>query len=240
MKWIFVCSALLLASLTSLRAEETTAEKCARLLEEGQQLLGEAQDDPAKGPEVRPKFRAAFDVCRDESVPLDLVSRAYRLWSYQLRGAERKAVLEEGLALIGRKAGADSPPTLDLLETVASHLGEMDDTRAQSRAMFERVLMIRQKHFGEVSEEAAVGMFYLAVMDENAGSASLAEQRYREAADVARKACGTKKPCETLAMMLSATARVIRDDPGRTAEFEALHEAAMDAMHDPQAKKRKR
>jgi hypothetical protein len=242
MRPTFILAAIVVAApLMTLHAEELAAKKCARLIDEGKKLLVLAHDDSTRAPELKQNIRSAFEVCRGDGVPADLVSRSYILWANDQphdRRQNRATILREGLERLERSEGLDSPAILQLLDRLASEYAAQDETRAEGRAMFERGLAIRRKSYGEFSEETAVGVFYLGLLDQSVGSDALAEKRYREAAEIAAKTCGDRRPCETLGMALSATATLIRNTPGRLIEAEALEERAAEASRDPHRKKK--
>ncbi|HEX9985667.1 MAG TPA: hypothetical protein VGF69_20580 [Thermoanaerobaculia bacterium] len=244
MRPTFILAVILVAApLMTLHAEEPAAKKCSRLIDEGKKLLILVQDDSTRAPELKQNIRSAFEVCRGDGVPAELVSRSYILWANDQphdRRENRATILREGLERLERSEGLDSPAILQLLDHLASEYAAHGETRAEGRAMFERGLTIRRRSYGEFSEEAAIGVFYLGSVDQAVGSDALAEKRYREAAAIAAKACGDRRPCETLGWVLSTTATLIRNTPGRLTEAEALEERAAEASRDPQRKKKKR
>jgi hypothetical protein len=221
---------------------ESSADRCARLLKEAKDLVWEAHNDSAQAPASKQQHKEALRACQQDNVPHELLSRAYLMWANQPHDtpAASIAILKEGLARVEKKEGSDTPASLLLLDHLASRYNS-DETRAEGRALTERALVIRKKYFGEISEEAAIGTYYLAVLDENDGLGdALAEKRYREAVDIARKACGMKRPCESLGTSLSGLARIMRKDPARVEQADAMLDEIIEALDGPKQPKKKR
>ncbi|HEX7150810.1 MAG TPA: hypothetical protein VF618_04920 [Thermoanaerobaculia bacterium] len=228
---LFLLAFTIVVAATALQGAETAASRCARLLDETKELVWEASQDSSKAGAKRQKHREAFSACREEGVPASLVSRAYVASAIDQSNdrAEAIALLHEGLAHVGKVEGPEGPAAIVILDWLAS-MHNSDDARSQGRLFAERALALRKRHFGDISEETALGITYLATFDRADGNDSLAEKRYREAVQIARTACGERRPCEALGSALSGIARMIRKDPDRVEEADAMLDDIIEAL----------
>ncbi|HEX7153499.1 MAG TPA: hypothetical protein VF618_18575 [Thermoanaerobaculia bacterium] len=230
-------SLLLLILLTTplAQAAKPAAERCVAAVATFEQSLGEDGDD-AQFAAYKRLVRETYNVCRASDAPTEAKIAAYKAWAI-VEPDQKKAIagLFAGVDELEKRHGKDAPELLPLL----LHLGltAAAENREEGEALLERALAIQKSHYGESSEAVAEGYMHLAVVALVAEDLTLAEHRYRIAIDIARKACGPE--CSTLATAILALADIVKRDPKRVAELEALMQDVDAATPKEPRRKRK-
>ncbi|HEX9981968.1 MAG TPA: hypothetical protein VGF69_01770 [Thermoanaerobaculia bacterium] len=197
--------------------------------------LRDVEGDRVQHEKFKRAVQQTYELCRASAVPTQLKVEAYRMWAIS-EPDRKKAIrgLIDGIAEIDQRHGEDSPESLPL----RLHLGLVvaAESREEGTAILDRALTIQRKHYGAVSEQVADGYMHLAVVAQVAEDFTLAEHHYRSAIDIARKACGPE--CRTLSTAIHALANIVKRDPRRAGEVEALMREWEEAI--PKQPRRKR
>lgn len=165
--------------------------------------------------------RETYDLCRRSEALTPAKVDAYRRWAAFAPDRNAAiAVLRDGVAELAKRHGDDAPELLPLLLQLG--LVVANDDRAGGTAMLQRALAIQQKSYGETSEQVAEGHLHLASVAKVAKDFALAEHHYRTAVEIARKACGPE--CATLSTAIYSLLEVVKLDPQRATEAEALEQ----------------
>jgi tetratricopeptide (TPR) repeat protein len=181
--------------------------------------------------------RVAYEACNRASVPPALRHAALVRYAAIVREPESTRLIESTLESLDATQPAETADVLPLLDELSSRYQAKGRT-AEAVALLDRALQIRVRLFGPDSNEAAHGFMLLGFTSQSQEKPVVAERYFRQAIDASRKACGPR--CELLATALESLASLLRQQPEREAEVQALEEASMNALPiDPDVAPRK-
>lgn len=213
--------------------------RCAQLLDRADAL--KARGGHLK--EALDSYRAAFEVCADQTLPVELDARfaarlGDHLFFYENDPQAAIEVYEEGLEAVTKAGGWEHPGRIPLLDGLARTL----DTQAHGEAteqhgwlhlraiqLTEEALRVRREAYGADSPQVAEGLLKLAALEVEEKPAR-AERLAREALRLSRANTGAEPASafEALVMLEDALRR-----EGRDGEADGIQEEIDRLLDEP-------
>ncbi|HEX8153723.1 MAG TPA: tetratricopeptide repeat protein [Thermoanaerobaculia bacterium] len=176
-------------------------------------------------------WEAAYPVCQSEKPGSPVRVRSAMQWSDILaaRGdrAAAEKVLRTEITAIEKTGVRNDVVSIDLYRQLGSLLGTME-RHVEALQWLKAALQLEQTAHGATTVEAAEIVMMIGYAHELRNDLAAAENTYREAIRIARKACAP--PCATLATAYTFLFNLIKTQPGRETEASALDELVMNAV----------
>lgn len=222
---LFLITAASVAPRAAAGTHDRIASQCEQILAAAEQTQAKApadgEDAGNNARKARIEWEVAYSICTAPGVPVDLRLRGLKGYALTLRGSKGIAAVEAlyraelADALEGRH-GYDATKVSSVYLTLVSVLEEqrkLDDALSLQTEATKHA----ESTFGRSSREYALQLVLLGYVHQLRGNTTTAEKTYRQAIGIASEACAPK--CQELFQAWSFLAGLLRDQPGRTAEF---------------------